>query len=156
MAATPVEMVRVRMGRALDAAELGLVVALLDEAESRVRANPAVGDVLTRLADEVFRANFTATAANAVVRVLRNPEAVRQESVGPFGWTYDTRAAAGFLTILEDEMALLTVGDGSDSASVFSFGPTITPPSQLPPTWGGLGRVAFGNDDDASYWGDLS
>lgn len=156
MAATPVEMVRVRMGRALDAAELALVVALLDEAESRVRADPGTGDVTARLTqDALFRANFTATAANAVVRVLRNPEAVRQEGVGPYSWSYDTRAAAGFLTILEDEMALLTVGPGSSSATLFVIPAGPAMPRTLPPAWGGLG-APLGNADDASYWGDLS
>lgn len=151
MAATPVEMVRVRMGRPLDPEELALVVALLDQAENRLRSNPALANATERLSEDVFRANFTSVAADAVVRVLRNPEAIRQEGTGPFSATYDTRAAAGFLTILQEEWDLLL--SGTDGVGMFVFGVAPAAPANLPPPFGG---IPIGNGDDPSYWGYLS
>lgn len=150
MAVTLVAAVRVRMRRELEPLELALATELLDAAEARLRSR--VADVDARLdEDPVFRTNFCNVAADAVVRVLVNPEGYRQESVGPYGWTYDTRVAAGFLTILEDEWALL-----SPTGGAFTIAPSLPAPTMpaaqsewnithpLTP-YGGTG-----------YWGNLS
>ncbi|GAY12040.1 Gp19/Gp15/Gp42 family protein [Pseudonocardia sp. N23] len=64
--------------------------------------------------------------AEAVARVLRNSEGFRQESIGPWSATLDTRVAAGFLTILDEEWKLLGAGGGAF---------TITPSAPVPPQW---------------------
>lgn len=147
MSITPMTMIRDRLRRDLDPEELRLAVSLLDEAESRLLTR--IPDALERIVDdETWAVLFRSTAASAVLRVLVNPDGYRQESVGPYGWTYDTRAAAGFLTILDEEWS--TLGAGSSAA--------FTVPVSLPPPWvresGPL--VPFNPLTSPLYWGDLS
>ena len=47
--------------------------------------------------------------ASMVVRVLRNPQGVKAEGIGPASATYDDRVAAGFLYVSPDELSLLLV-----------------------------------------------
>lgn len=43
-----------------------------------------------------------------VLRVLRNPQGLRSEAVGPFSRAYDTSAAAGLLVITDNDESMLT------------------------------------------------
>lgn len=150
MAATPIDMVRNRLRRELEPEELRLAAELLDHAESVLRSR--IPDAPDRLAtDAQFRALFTATAATAVQRVLVNPDGYRQESVGPYSWSYDTRAAAGFLTILDEEWTAL--GVGGDAVSVVPFG--VAPPWARGPAEG-VPRIPFNPLTSPGYWGNLS
>lgn len=115
MAYATVDDVAVRLGRDLDDAEQRLAAVLLDDAEERIRAR--IPDLDDRVAaSEHYRALVVSVEAAAVVRVLRNPGGYRSETEGTYAYTLDTRAAAGFLTILDDEWALLGVAHGAFTA----------------------------------------
>lgn len=99
--------VEARLGRTLETTqEMLLVEHLLGDVEGMLLGR--LPSLLTRAeADLSLRARIVGTEAQAVVRVLRNPEGYRSEQTGPFGYSIDTRAAAGFLMVLADEWALL-------------------------------------------------
>lgn len=46
-------------------------------------------------------------AVSMVLRVLRNPQGLRSEAVGPFSRAYDTSAAAGLVVLTADEESIL-------------------------------------------------
>lgn len=94
--------VTTRLGRTLTEQEPVLVATLLGDAEVKL-AGRIPGLLTKAAADARFRATVVAVEAAAVARVLRNPEGYRSEQTGPFSYTIDTRAAAGFLTILAEE-----------------------------------------------------
>lgn len=122
--------VAVRLGRALDQGEQELVAALLDDAEALLIAR--IPHLLVRAEDEAYRKLVVMVEANMVVRVLRNPDGFRQESEGGYSYTIDTRAAAGFLTVLADEWQLLGLSGGAFSIAP-SFGATGSPWWAYPP-----------------------
>lgn len=112
--------VAARLGRALTPDEEDLVTTLLADAE-RTIASRAPGRSLAALdLEDVQR-----VAATAVVRVLRNPDGYRSEAAGGVSYTIDTRAAAGFLTILDEEWALLGLTSPTSGSGAFSFGPVL-------------------------------
>lgn len=117
--------VQTRLGRTLEETELVLVATLLGDAEvkltSRLPGLPTKAET-----DPLFRATVVAVEAQAVARVLRNPEGYRSEQTGPFSYQIDTRAAAGFLTILKEEWRDLGFSDA------FTIDPTPEAPTTLP------------------------
>lgn len=102
--------VEARLGRSLsDQQEHLLVETLLGDVESLLLSR--LPTLLVRAAtNPVLRSRVVAVESAAVARVLRNPEGYRTEQSGPFSYTIDTRAAAGFLTVLAEEWRSL--GDG--------------------------------------------
>lgn len=103
--ATPSD-VATRLGRDLTAEESELAVVLLDAAEARLRL--LIPDLDQRTGSNAYYERVVVDVlANAVVRVLRNPEGYRTEMDGSYQYQVDTRAAAGFLTFLEDELDIL-------------------------------------------------
>jgi Phage protein Gp19/Gp15/Gp42 len=56
-----------------------------------------------------------------VLRVLRNPDGKRQESIDDYSWTRDNAVSAGLLYATDDELAMLAPSGASTSAF------TITP-----------------------------
>ena len=118
--------VETRLGRPLtDGPEIGLVLQLLADVEGMLLAR--IPTLLTRAADEDdYAARVTAVEAAAVVRVLRNPDGYRTEATGPFSTTYDTRAAAGFLTVLAEEWR--TLGE----SSAWTIAPSLSMPTGFP------------------------
>lgn len=120
MALAAVSDVAARLGREISSQESDLSATLLDDAEAILTAR--IPDLLDRAAgDERYRALVVMVEASMVVRVLRNPDGYRQESEGGYSYTVDTRAAAGFLTVLDDEWALL--GYRADGA--FTIAPSL-------------------------------
>lgn len=102
-----------------------LVQTLLDAAEARLVSR--IPDLVVKSGlDAEFRANAVSVEADAVARVMRNPEGFRSENTGPFQNTYDTRAAAGFLTILKEEWRLLGV------SGAFTITPSLPPVDTMP------------------------
>lgn len=98
----------------------------LTDAE-RVIANTLLGDVWRmiarripdvdeRMADVDTGADYTADVvmvqANAVMRVLKNPDGNRSESIDDYSWTRDRTLSAGILYLTDDEWALLDGGTG--------------------------------------------
>lgn len=67
------------------------------------------------LAAEVVRVEAT-----AVLRVMKNPEGKRQESIDDYAWTRDQAVSAGLLYFTDDELADLIV-DGSGPTGAFSI-----------------------------------
>jgi hypothetical protein len=49
----------------------------------------------------------TDVVANMVARVLRNPEGVKAEAIGPTSTTYYSNVSAGYLFLTSDEAAML-------------------------------------------------
>lgn len=66
---------------------------------------------------------------NAVLRVLRNPQGLRSETVGPFSRSYDTSVAAGMLAFSKDELLILVpVPAARTRASTIMTRPGLAPP----------------------------
>lgn len=86
--------------RPLSATELVMCAALLEDASAMIRAqfpNAMFLDVaLTRLA-----------CVNMVLRVLKNPDGARSETIGPYTQTFGSQMA-GALMVTAAETALLT------------------------------------------------
>jgi hypothetical protein len=103
---TPAD-VEERWGRPLTAEQVTLVVSLLAAASRMIRAQLA--DVDARIADGwLDPALVVDVAVEMVLRVLRNPSGLTQQSAGPYEGRYDDRVAAGFLYLKDDEAALLS------------------------------------------------
>lgn len=127
-AATPAD-IETSLLRELTVAEAQYAPALLERAE---------GLLVTRIADLAERtstdAHFhdlvVATEAEAVARVLRNPEAIKQESEGNYSYAFNYRVASGLLDILPAEWERLGAGQkaGSIAPIVDSY---ITQRAQL-------------------------
>lgn len=130
--------VEARLGRTVtDDAELVLVAQLLEDVEGKLTARlPAI---LVRSATDLpYRARVVAVEAAAVTRVLRNPDGYRTEQSGPFSYTVDTRAAAGFLTILDEEWRDLGYRGASSVDTVPASSPSWMPYSVYDQTYGYL------------------
>jgi hypothetical protein len=126
--ATATDLVSTLLGKEPDSPEL--VSVLLSAAEQRLRRRiPTFDDRL--VTEDYFSETVTFVEASAVVRVLKNPDGYRSESVGGINYTMDTRAAAGFLLILDDEWELL----GASAGGGFSIAPYL-PPRTHPDYWG--------------------
>lgn len=96
----------VELFRPLSAAEQSLTRGLLRRASAIIRGR--YPDVDARVAAGTLSADTASLAAiNMVLPVLRNPNGLRSESVGPFSRAFDVSRAAGLLVLTADEEALL-------------------------------------------------
>lgn len=112
-----VDRVETLVGRELDAADRNLVAELIADAAILIRAR--IPNIDQRIDDGTIDGDYaTLVVANAVVRVLKNPDGYRSETMGSMGFTIDTRAAAGFLTILADEWEGLGVPANAGAAFI--------------------------------------
>ncbi|WP_405159842.1 phage Gp19/Gp15/Gp42 family protein [Nocardia sp. NBC_01499] len=99
--ATPEDVAR-WLGRTLSEPERNLAGVLVDGAARKIMAR--VPDLAAKLATGVLDIETVIMVqANAVCRVLRNPEGFRSEAAGSFSYQVDSRVAAGFLAILPEE-----------------------------------------------------
>lgn len=123
-----------RLGRELTPEEEALAFTLAGDAENmiRVRLPGRVLDGTTTDLDLIPQ-----VVGQAVARVLRNPDGYRSEAAGGVSYTIDTRAAAGFLTILAEEWSLLGLSAPGGNGGTFSFGPSLGParPGPVPTSW---------------------
>lgn len=108
-----------RLGRPLTTEETSLAETLILDAENILRVRTPDKDL-----DSLDEASVKQVVASAVVRVLRNPDGYRSETAGGVSYTIDTRAAAGFLLILDDEWRLLGLAPTSNSG-MGSFAPSL-------------------------------
>lgn len=78
----------------------------------------------TRLSDgSLSEALVVATVAAMVLRVLRNPDGKRQESIDDYTWVRDNAVSAGLLYASADELAVLSPAGAYGSAfSVRAYG----------------------------------
>ena len=72
------------------------------------------------LADEDLEAEVVRILCSAVLRVMKNPDGKRQESIDDYSWTRDQALSAGLLYFTSDELAAIS-DDVAESGSAFSF-----------------------------------
>jgi hypothetical protein len=95
--------------RPLTVAEQTVAQALLDDAWEELLAR--VPDLEARTADGRVTSGLVVRVVSAmVIRVLRNPEAIRQWSVDDASFTRDNLVSSGFLYASADEIGLLLGG----------------------------------------------
>lgn len=121
--------------RALSDAEKTLTTTLLADASAVIRAK--VPDVDTRIGNgKLDPALPRLVTVNMVLRVLRNPRAIRSETVGPYSATYDPALTGGFMVLTADELALLaapvTVNPAATTATVPGVGSIALRPALAP------------------------
>ncbi|UJP39331.1 Gp19/Gp15/Gp42 family protein [Cellulomonas palmilytica] len=132
-----VEDVQTRLGRPIADDEAPQVDALLRDVEAMIRNR--IRDLDDRALDPVFLELAVMVEANAVVRVLRNPEGLRTWTVavddGSVTKTRDQATSAGGLYVTDDEWALL---DPPDVPTAFSS------PIRYEPGWHGAPLTRWG------------
>lgn len=109
--ATP-EDVSSRLGRDLDESEALIVNVRLNDVERLIRSRkPSLdADITSGMLDvEVVKQ----VEAEAVLRLVRNPEGYRSETDGNYSYQIDASVASGRISILDDEWALLGASRGA-------------------------------------------
>ncbi len=96
--------------------------AMLDDASSIVRRR--VGDVDARLVDPDYARLVAAVVVAMVLRVLRNPDGKRSETIDDYSYTRDQATASGALYLEDDAAALLAVS----SSEAFTVRPSYVAP----------------------------
>ncbi|PZG20602.1 Gp19/Gp15/Gp42 family protein [Nonomuraea aridisoli] len=127
MAYATVQDVRARMGRPLTSEEETLAETLLGDAE--VLIEERISDLAARAADPQYLKRLVIVEANAVLRVLRNPEGYRSESDGDYSYSRSAEVASGLLEITDADWKRL----GVRIAGAFTIAPAIGTPR-----WGPL------------------
>lgn len=131
MAYATVADVIARMGRPLTAAESAQAEVFLNDVELLIKTR--IPDLDQKITDgEIEEGIVVMVEANAVMRILKNPDAKRQEADGNYSYSLDTRAASGFLLITNDEWDWLGYASGA-----FTIVPYIESPPALvdPADW---------------------
>lgn len=124
MAYATVPNVQARFTRPLTLEEEQMAQTLLDDVEARLRAR--IPDLDERVdADANYLALVVQVEANAVLRVLRNPEGYRQETEGNYSYSLSAAVASGHLFVMDSEWDLLGARRGAF---------TITPYLETSPT----------------------
>ncbi|RCV53474.1 Gp19/Gp15/Gp42 family protein [Marinitenerispora sediminis] len=127
MAYATVGDVQARLGRPLTPEEEQLAATLLDDVEAMIRARIPNLDARV-VANENYRALVVMVEANAVIRVLKNPEGYRQETEGNYSYSLNVAAAAGYLLVLDSEWALLGASRGA-----WTIAPVVRSGAGCPP-----------------------
>ncbi len=115
--------VEVRLGRTLTEPERLQVVAWLDDIEGTIKSRiPTLDDLVTAgsLSDAVVRK----VEAQAVIRVLRNPDGKLTERIDDYSWTRDSSTSTGQLCLTDEEWDELTP---SASYEAFTIRPSFEP-----------------------------
>lgn len=98
--------VEARFPRPLTEAEQSFTQSLLDDAWSL--ALDSVADLEARYASGLVRPESAVRVLCAMVlRVLRNPEGKKQESIDDYSWTRDNAVSSGLLYLSDDERSQL-------------------------------------------------
>lgn len=103
--------------RPLSEQEKRFVPGLLERAERILSAR--IRDLGQRVRVEEFRATVVDVEAEAVARVVRNPEGITSESEGSYSFSRNAKSASGVLSILDEEWTRL----GQPCGAVASVGP---------------------------------
>lgn len=99
--------------------------ALLDDAWEELLAPNHVPDLEDRMADgRVSNGLVVRVVRSMVLRVLRNPDAIRQWSIDDASFTRDSAVSAGELYVTDDEIKLLT-GGSSKAFTIRSTAPSV-------------------------------
>ena len=111
MAYASVEDVEVRLGRELSPEEEQLVQVRLNDVENIIRVRiPDLDDLITEGKLDVDIVIMV--EAEAVLRLIRNPEGYTSEVDGNYSYQISQRVASGKLEILDSEWALLGISSG--------------------------------------------
>lgn len=100
--------VAVRLARELTDEEKALVAARLDDAENLIRSRVTDLDAQV-LNGTILRANVVRVTADAVLRLVRNPDGFVQETDGNYTYMLSQDSADANLKILPEEWAVLGV-----------------------------------------------
>lgn len=110
-----------RLGRSLDASESTMVATRLADAERLLKAR--IPDLDQKITDgDVSIDLVKMIEANAVVRLVRNPNAYTGETDGNYSYQINWKTATGELEILDNEWALLGI-----SQAMFVIAPLLPP-----------------------------
>lgn len=97
-----------RLGRVLDESEQQIVETRLDDAEELIFFR--IPDLAQKIADGKIRERLVVMVeAEAVMRLIKNPEGFTSETDGNYTYQISARVASGRLTIEDDEWKLLGV-----------------------------------------------
>lgn len=108
--ATP-EDVEVRFMRPLDEDEMRVVAARLEDAELLLRSRiPDLDEKVT--AGVLDQALVVMVEAEMVLRLIRNPDGLVQETDGSYSYSTSQKVASGLLEVLPREWTLLGVRSG--------------------------------------------
>lgn len=108
--------------RPLSAQEATVGGTLLDDAWGMLqRRVDGIADLLADDAD--LEAEVVRILATAVLRVMKNPDGKRQESIDDYSWTRDNAVSAGVLYFTDDEIGDLTPDGNNGAYSVDLLGP---------------------------------
>lgn len=119
-----------RLGRELSTDEATLVNTRLNDAELLIKARiPDLDDLID---DETIDVELVKMIeANAVVRLVRNPNAYTGETDGNYSYQINWKTATGELSILDNEWALLGISNG-----LFLIEPKLPTPWSDPELFG--------------------
>ena len=120
--------------RPLTPVEASVAASLLADAWAIMLAR--VPDVEARLSSTLSGDLVVAVESAMVLRVLRNPDGKRQETIDDYSWTRDNAVSAGLLYLSDEELALL--GPSGAASNAFSIRP--------------YGAPDGGVQDDARLW----
>lgn len=129
-----------RLGRELDSSETQIVNTRLDDVERLIKARIKDLDDLVD-AGEPDEDLVVQIEAEAVLRLIRNPEGLTSETDGNYTYMISSRVASGRLEILDTEWALLGV-----RRSVFVIAPKVDIPWHTP-------GVSYDHDPEPAVWG---
>lgn len=147
MAYATVEDVESRLGRELTPEEVIQVGELLEDVETIIKLKiPELDD---KVADGTIAERLIVMIeVNAVVRVLRNPDAFVSETDGNYSYTRSREGASGYLDLLPIEWEWLFGGSGMfQIVPVSPYGGNVEGSVQpdahylCPPSWGFSVRV---------------
>ncbi len=95
--------------RPLTTAETAIAGTLLDDAYAILVARaPTLEARLSAVPPTVSTGLVVGIVCSMVLRVLRNPDGKRQESIDDYSWTRDEAVSAGLLYVADDELRLLS------------------------------------------------
>lgn len=144
--ATP-EDVAARLGRELTTDEEAQVTVLLEDVETLIKIRiPDLDAKIT--AGTIPERVVVMIEVNAVLRVLKNPDAFMSETDGNYSYTRSTSGASGYLDLLPQEWEWLFGGTGMfQLIPVSPYGGSVEgarDPNKeylCPPSWGFTVRV---------------
>lgn len=108
--------------RPLSDSEQAVATVRLADVERMIRRRIPTLDARIA-ADENFGLDVVRVMADAVIRVLLNPDGKRQESIDDYSWTRDRSISDGALRITAAEWLLLGVTVGSRKAFMIDTTP---------------------------------
>lgn len=110
--ASPADVNARLVGRNLDDEESAVVATRLDDAEELIRDR--IPDLDHRIASgEIRERLLVMTEAEAVLRLIRNPDGYSQETDGNYSYSLSAAVASGRLEITQEEWSRLGVRSGT-------------------------------------------